>query len=124
MMTQRALTEDEKAELSGLTEAITAAIEARRAWLDAKMAETSALQVGDDIYELVTGVKVGVVAGLYRYWQGRNDLLDDDHYCDYRYQTYGNCFDNTSRQSGRSFGTREQASRRADAAASRLRAEL
>lgn len=121
--TQRPLTEDEKAELADLTAAISAAIEARRVWLDAKMHETSQLQVGDDIYDLNTGSRLGKVSGLYRYWRDRNDLLDKDPYCEYYYSNLGHR-SNTSSQSGRSFGTREEALLRAEAQASRLREGL
>lgn len=113
--TQRPLTEDEKHQLDNLTAAVTAAVEARRTWLDAKMHECSHLQVGDDIYDVNQGRKVGTVSKLYRYWRDRNPLLDDSHYCDYKYQTSANGSDNTSRQVGRSFGTREDAIRRAEA---------
>jgi hypothetical protein len=108
--TQRPLTEDEKSELANLTAAVTAAIEARRNWLDAKMHETSRLQVGDDIYDLDSGTRLGTVSKVYRYWRDRDEgVRDTDAYCEYRYETSPRCFDNTSRQIGRSFGTREDA---------------
>lgn len=122
-MSQRQLTEEERIELATLTDAVHAALRARTDWLDAKMVETSELQVGDDIYNLRTGRKVGVVAELYRYWRDRNDLLDDNVGCSYRYETGyvgSRCFDNTSRQYD-SFGTREQALVRAEFTAARLR---
>ncbi|MFA4050929.1 MULTISPECIES: hypothetical protein [Mycobacteroides] len=98
---------DEHSELDALNAAVQAAIDARREWLDGKMRETSKLQVGDDIYDAQTGEKLGVVSGLYRYHAGRDDLYDTDVECDYQYETRPGCFDNTSRQVGRMFGTRE-----------------
>lgn len=121
-MTQRPLTENEQGELADLNTAVSAAIEARRAWLDAKMHETSRLQVGDDLYDLDKGVKVGTVSELYRYWRDRDEgVRDKSAHCDYQYETSPRCFDNTSRQS-RSFGTREDAIRRAEMRSSLLRA--
>jgi hypothetical protein len=120
--TRRPLTEDEKNELADLTAAVTAAIEARRNWLDAKMHEISRLQVGDDIYDLDSGAKLGTVSELYRYWRDRDDgVRDTDAYCSYRYVTSPGCSDNTSRQVGRSFGTREDAIRYAETRAWLLR---
>lgn len=107
--TQRALNDDEQRELDALNAAVTAAVEARRDWLDAKMHETSRLQPGDDIYDTDSGRKLGRVSELYRYQTGRNDLLDTGHYCDYQYETGRLSFDNTSRQVGLSYGTREDA---------------
>lgn len=120
--TQRPLTEDEKSELADLTAAVSAAIEARRNWLDAKMQECSQLQVGDDIYDLRSGTRVGKIVELYRFWRDRDEgLRDTSAHCNYRYETHPGCFDNTSRQVGRSFGTREEAIHRAEMQASRLR---
>lgn len=119
---QRRLSEEENAELAALTAAVEAAIQARREWLDAKMHECSRLQEGDDIYDLETGARVGRVAELYRYWQDRDDGVRDTHVdCHYRYETSGRSFDNTSRQSGRSFGTRQDAIDWAEARTARLK---
>ena len=110
MTTQRPLTDDEKAELAALNDAVTQAIETRRIWLDTKMAETSRLQVGDDIYDIGTGALLGKVVALYRFWADRDDgIRDKSVSCHYEYTTIGGSHDNTSRQMGRSFGTREDA---------------
>lgn len=125
MSTQRPLTEDEKNELAGLTAVISAAIKARRVWLDAKMRECSRLQVGDEIYDLTSGIQVGKVSRLYRFWEDRDEgIRDTSVHCDYEYETSPRCRDNTSRQSGRSFGTREDAVRYAEMRTSQLRAGL
>lgn len=121
-ITQRPLTEDEKAELAALNGAVAAAIKARSAWLDAKMHECSHLQVGDDIYDLKTGSKLGIVSELYRYWRDRDEgVRDTSAHCDYKFETYPGCSDNTSRQPLLYFGTREDALRYAEMQASRLR---
>lgn len=120
--TQRNLTEDEKGELANLNAAVSAAIEARSLWLDAKMHETSRLQVGDDIYDLNSGRSLGRVSELYRFWRDRDEGVRDTSVdCSYRYETHPRSFDNTSRQSGLSFGTREDAASRAEMQVSRLR---
>lgn len=119
--TQRDLTDEERSELNELTAAIESAIAARTRWLDDKMHETSTLQVGDDIYDVDKGYKLGIVTQLYRYTGNDNQLNDRSPWCDYRYETSPGCIDNTSRQLGRSFGTKEDALRRAEAHAERLR---
>lgn len=121
--TQRRLTESEQAELDALNSAVAASIETRRAWLDAKMHETSHLQVGDDIYDVESGAKLGKVSRLYRYHTDRNDLYDTDAYCHYEYEVGRLTFDNTSRQSGRWFGTREDAARHAERRAAQLKGD-
>jgi hypothetical protein len=121
---KRPLTEDETAELARLNAAVSAAIEVRRDWLDAKMHECSHLQVGDDIYDLDSGTMVGKVSELYRFWRDRDEGVRDTYvHCDYRYETSPRCFSNTSSQVGRSFGTREQAVFHAELRASLLRSE-
>jgi hypothetical protein len=114
-MTQRLLTEDEQSELDTLNASVKEAIEKRRAWLDVKMVETSDLKVGDDIYNISKGIKVGVVTSLYRYWNNRNDLLDNNYRCSYEYRTSPNSIDNTSRQFDR-FGTKDEALKNAEIA--------
>jgi hypothetical protein len=118
----RPLTGEEQHELDALNAAVADAITARRNWLDAKIRETSQLQVGDDIYDVTSGQKVGRVTGLYRFWRDRDDgIRDDSHYCEYEYEVAPGCRDNTSRQSGRSFGTQEDALTRLEARVARLR---
>lgn len=110
MRYQRPLTDSEEWELADLNNAVSAAIAARREWLDAKMHETSRLKVGDDIYDLDMGVSVGTVTGLYRYWRDRDEGIRDTSVgCEYEYRTSARSRDNTSRQIGRRFGTRADA---------------
>lgn len=121
-MTQRPLTESEKSELADLNAGVVAAIQARRVWLDAKMYECSRLQIGDDIYDLDSGAKLGKVTELYRYSRDRDEGVRDTHaYCDYRYEMYRGCFDNTSRQGTLFFGTHDDAIAHAERRVSRLR---
>lgn len=105
MRNQRPLTVDEKAELEALNEAVTNAIETRRRWLDEKMVETSVLQVGDGIYDLDTGSRVGTVTRLYRVnAKNHNGIYDTSVSCYYEYEKAPRSFDNTSRQIGRRLG--------------------
>lgn len=125
MSLQRPLTDAENAELVRLNKAVETALEMRRIWLDAKMVETSRLQIGDDIYDIHTGVKLGEVYLLYRFWRDRDGGVRDTHVsCDYQYRTSGRGFDNTSRQSGRWFGTRQDAIEYSEMRTSALRGEL
>jgi hypothetical protein len=111
MMHQRDLTVEERAELDALNAAVDQALANRKAWLDAKMVETSRLKVGDEIYNLKTGDRLGVVTELYRYWANQNNLLDTGVHCDYRYLVRGDAairsYDNTSRQIGLRYGSKE-----------------
>jgi hypothetical protein len=116
------LTELEDSQLRSLNDAVDAAIAARRDWLDRTMAKASKLQVGDDIYDLNTGRRLGKVVKLYRYWRDRDEgIRDTSHCCDYEFETAHGFFDNTSRQSAMSFGTREEAAERAELRARSLR---
>lgn len=113
-MSQRNLTEEEEFQLFTLNELVAQAIAARTKWLDAKMVECSSLKVGDDIYDLRTGQKVGTVCRVYRYWAHYGELYDTCPYWDYDYEIdqHPQCFDNTPRQSGgHFFGTKEEARR-------------
>jgi hypothetical protein len=109
----RSLTQAEDAELAGLNAEVKAAIERRRAWLDAKMHELSTLKVGDGIYDIATGSRLGTVSALYRYWRDRDSGVRDTYLsCEYEYERAPHVFHNTSSQSGRLFGTKEDAERR------------
>ena len=95
----RMLTDDERAELAGLTEAVKTAIFRRRIWLDRKMQELSDIQVGD-VIEDQNGHRLGIVSRLYRFWRDREEGIHDTQIAiEYEYLT-GNykTADNTSRQ--------------------------
>jgi hypothetical protein len=118
---QRRLTDEEMDDLQVLNAAVKAAIKSRSAWLDAKMHECSRLQVGDDIYDVDKGIRLGVVTELYRFWRDRDDgIRDDTARCDYEYMTASGYRDNTSRQVDRGFGTKEDALAAAEARMQRL----
>ena len=93
------ITESDKAKLAELNEAVTAAIRERTEWLDAKMSEYADIPIGDGIYDLASGVQVGVVTEHYRYSAGRDDgIWDTSLWVDHRFRTSRGSYDNTSRQ--------------------------
>src|SRR5271155_793517 len=100
------------AELKRLNEAVEDAIKTRTYWMDAHMEDYSRLKVGETLYDIQKGVPLGVIRRLYRYWANRNPIHDTHMSIDAEYQvdySPGNCYDNTSRQIGVSFGSREEA---------------
>ena len=96
-------------ELNRLNISVANAIHKREKWLDEKMVELSPLKVGDPIYDVWGGNKLGVIKELYRYWTDQNKLYDQHLSWEYKYETSPNCLDNTSRQSSIRFGSREDA---------------
>ena len=103
--------EDEK-KLSELNKAVDDALSARTKWLDEKMEEYAGIKVGEDIYDLRTGMRLGTVSKLYRYWAGQNPLFDTALNINYEYRERRFVFGNTSCQPGLEFGTKADASKR------------
>ncbi len=96
------------ADLAALNAAVTAALKARRDWMDAHMQDYARYQVGEEIFDMATGRRLGVVSELYRYQSDQNPFYDTHMSVDYQYNKGGNCFDNTSRQIGLSIGNAEE----------------
>jgi hypothetical protein len=95
-------------ELDVLNKSVADAVDARRRWLDEHMQDACELSTGDTLYDVESGQALGQVERLYRYWNGRNDLLDTSLDVHIEYKTrYG--LDNTSREPCRRFGTRAEA---------------
>lgn len=91
--------EQDRLKLDELNKRVEDAIKERRKWLDSKMPEYAKVQVGEAIYDLNKGIKLGVVSKHYRYWQDRDEGVRDTSLdINYEYNTGGNCYDNTSRQ--------------------------
>jgi hypothetical protein len=84
--------------LDELNASVDGAIQARTDWLDQKMAQYAKVQVGEEIYNIDTGQRLGVVSKHYRYQAGQNKLFDTRLSISYEYETSSGCFDNTSRQ--------------------------
>jgi hypothetical protein len=92
------------AELAQLNEDVDRAIATRKAWMDAHMTDYARYQVGDVLYDLDTGRRLGTVVELYRYWGSQDDpRFDRSMAVHYRYGS-----DNTSRQPGLRYGSHDE----------------
>jgi hypothetical protein len=119
------LSQSDRAELDALNRSVEDAIAKRREWLDAKVAEIARLKPGDEIFNLDTGERLGVVSAIKRIWRDRDEGVRDnsiDHYCEF--ETHPRCFDNTARQPLLRYGTRSDAIDDLEARRQRLRRHL
>jgi hypothetical protein len=114
------MTDEQAAELERLNKGVTDAIAARKDWMDATMHEVGKFKVGDEIYDLGSGRLLGTVSRLYRYWSERDPRYDTSMSIDYEYHTGGICYDNTSRQRGVMFGTKDDMRRKLQTDLARL----
>lgn len=87
-------------ELKALNAEFFVAMEKRKAWMDAHMTDFARYQVGDEIFAMSNGARLGVVSKLYRYWgsDNRDPQYDTEMNIEYEYCTGNNCYDNTSRR--------------------------
>jgi len=113
-------------ELAALNQAVEDALAARKSWMDAHMADYAKYQIGEDIYNKVTGVLLGTVCGYYRYHAGKNPRLDTSMSIDYLYKsdTHSNYTDNTSRQIGLSICNRAELAQIYETEAKMLRSKM
>lgn len=112
-------------ELKALTAAVESAIKARKDWMDANMAHYAKFKVGDEIYDRRSGLCLGVVTKLYRYWGSQNDPRHDTSMnVEYEYRQPGSNFiDNTSSRGSftdYAFATREEMAAEFKARAERM----
>jgi len=108
----RDLTKDEEAELAALNNAVKNAIAKRREWLDAKMVEASSLKIGDDIYDVNRGCRLGTVRKMYRYWRDKDEGVRDTRLSvEYEFEVYDKCYSNTSSRPELWYGSRQDAER-------------
>ncbi len=107
------------AKLDALNQAVEKAIHARTVWMNEHMKDYAKFQIGDEIYD-ERGYSLGTVTEHYRYHAG-DPRFDTSMFIHYRYRTPGGYNDNTSRQIGVGFYTREEAERNLRYAAERLR---
>ena len=104
-MKSKAELEKLNAELEALNSEVTAVLAKRSSWMDAHMEDFARFKIGDEIYDMDSGRRLGIVSKLYRYWGGdRNPLDDTSLSIEYEYRTDGflggnGFYDNTSRQS-------------------------
>ena len=93
-------------ELGDLNKEVNTVLAKRKAWMDANMALFAKVQIGEPIFDLDIGRKLGVVSRHYRYWDAqRNPLYDTGMDIACEYETSPMIFDNTSRQSGLRYGS-------------------
>lgn len=88
-------------QLDALTAAVKEAVDKRTAWLDEHMVEVSKFKIGDGIYNIETGARLGTISAIKRHWAG--DANHDDSlgvYHEYLIEGESHCYDNTSRQRG------------------------
>ena len=87
-------------ELDALNAEVTAVLTKRKKWMDDHMADFAKYKVGEEIYNLQTGSRLGVISRLYRYWgeYHRDPQYDNQMNIEYEYHIGNNCYDNTSRQ--------------------------
>jgi len=104
------VTDEDRAELDRLTTAVKDALAARAAFLDKRVPEIADVKVGELLYDLESGLPVGEVVSINRWNRGTVD--DDGFGYFYRYRDGG--IDNTARQHGKSFGSKDQALQRAE----------
>ena len=95
------MTDDDNKALALLNEAVTAAITARTVWLDERMPNYAEFKIGEELYDLDTGKRLGTVCGYYRYDANHNVLRDTSMDIDYKLHVRDNIYDNTSRYAGR-----------------------
>ena len=71
------LTNEDKNILQQLNIDVINTIKKRRDWLDSKMQEYAEMQIGDNIYNLETGLPIGVVSKVYRLWRDTDEGFRD-----------------------------------------------
>jgi hypothetical protein len=87
-------------ELKALNAKVSEAIAERKAWMDAHMKDYAKWQIGEVLYNMETGQKMGTVSHHYRYSAEHQPFYDTSMSIDYTLETSPGCFDNTSRHAG------------------------
>lgn len=104
------------AELEALNANVDRAIAARKAWMDEHMDDYARYHLGEVLVDLDTGQTLGTVTKLYRYFGDRDPRFDTRMEIQYEFTreigSYGSAMsDNTSRQPGLRYGTKEEYAR-------------
>jgi hypothetical protein len=97
MLSNGEVTPELDVELARLNQAVDDAVAARKAWMDAHMADYARFQVGEVVYDMRTGQLLGSISSLYRY-HADDSRFDRSMSIDYQIQEPGwdNCYTNTS----------------------------
>lgn len=108
------LDEEDTKQLKLLNDAVKAAIAARTKWLDEHMPKYAKYAIGEELFDLDTGLRLGTVDSYYRYWaEQRNPTYDTGLNIEYKLKVKDCIFDNTSRHAGRvNFGNRAELEKR------------
>ena len=117
----------DRSELDHLNYEVEAALRRRREWLDERMGALSPLRVGDEIYDVDRGERLGIVTEIYRRFAARHHgIYDSDLVIEYEYLTdSGSLRHGDSPQvKGIALGPRAEAATRAARALERLSAPL
>lgn len=89
------------ADLARLNDAVKHALRTRKAWMDEHMPDYAKVQVGEEIFDMRTCERLGVVTKLYRYHGDRDPRYDTSMSIEYEFETgRSGCaifHDNTSR---------------------------
>ena len=104
------LTSEDEIVLRQLNDAVSSTVATRTQWMDSKMSQYSKLQVGEEIWDILNGVRLGIVTELYRYHAG-HPSFDTSMSIHVRYHVGGEVYDNTSRQQSLRWGSQEDALR-------------
>lgn len=107
------LDEEDAEQLKLLNATIKDAIAARAEWLDERMPKYAKYAIGEELFDLDTGKRLGAVCEYYRYNANHNPLYDTHMGIEYKLLVRGNLYDNTSRYAGRiSIGNKAELERR------------
>ena len=72
----KGVSQEDEEMLKSLNDAVDLACKARKKWLDDNMAKYSDLQIGDDVYDIQKGIKVGTVTAICR-WHSDDIRFDN-----------------------------------------------
>jgi len=106
-MKERELTKTDRATLKRLNQEVKDAVDARRKWLDARIAEYAVIPIKGNIYDLDTGELVGRVIEHNRRRPHNGDQLDDTYLSIVYWYTAGGTSRGATDRPGR-FGDRQE----------------
>lgn len=103
------MTKTEKEKLQKYIDDIEQAIKAKTEYLDSLMVKYASLKIGEELFDLTTGEKLGNVKRLYRFNGGLDYRYDYSCECNYEYVTKHGEIKNTSSQPRLIYGSKKEA---------------